>query len=132
MVLFFVFYLFCAYICCGNWNLEMEKKHITYKIRSGHYIYRGIRIDKVDYDKSWWEATDLDGTGFAQAGSLRYVKSEIDEWHEKGVFPPERCPSCVHYESAIDGKTYCPRCRCRLTGDDSVCKFFEYVLKNSL
>lgn len=105
----------------------MEKKHSAYKIRSGHYIYRGIRVDKVDYDKSWWEATDLDGTGFAQAGSLQYVKSEIDEWYEKGVFPPERCVNCVHYKSATDYNTYCPRARRRLTEEDVDCKFFEHI-----
>ena len=104
-------------------------KHLIKKLSPGHYLYRGFHVDKVDNDKSWWEATDIDGSAFAQACSLRYVKAEIDEHYEKDMTLMEHCSACKHYESLTNAQMFCYKRNKALTARTVVCNDFEYSVK---
>lgn len=56
-------------------NKTPEIKYPTKKIGIGHYEYRGFRIYCVG---RYWEAEDVDGTGFAHSFTLKEAKKMID------------------------------------------------------
>lgn len=62
-------------------------KHIAKKLSKGHYIYRGFKVNCIEYyapEKcSVWEAVDHDGSGFAHSFTLRDTKRLIDEELDK-------------------------------------------------
>ena len=104
-------------------------KQLIKKLSPGHYLYRGFHIDKVDNDKSWWEATDVDGSCFAQACSLRYVKAEIDDHYDRDKTLMEHCSRCKHYECVANAQMYC-KLKCKgLTSKTENCNGFEYPVK---
>lgn len=57
-------------------------KYKAKRLERGRYLYRGFIVECVGYIDSQhpnaWEATDHDGSGFAQSGSLEETKMWID------------------------------------------------------
>lgn len=50
--------------------------HKAKRLRRGHYVYRGFKVDCVH--PLGWEAVDSLGCGFAHASTLSGVKALID------------------------------------------------------